>query len=64
MSYDESDARRDQFFDDLYKEFRESAVDDWEVYEKIVDDFKASRLRAFYAENPNSGVTVGSGVPI
>lgn len=52
MSYDEFDAARDQFFDDLYKEFRESALDDAELYDKVVDDFKASRLRAFYAENP------------
>jgi hypothetical protein len=52
VSYDESDAARDQFFDDLYKEFRESALDDAELYDKIVDDFKASRLRAFYAGNP------------
>lgn len=52
MSYDELDAERDQFFDDLYKEFRASALDDAELYDKIVDDFKASRLRAFYADNP------------
>jgi hypothetical protein len=52
LSYDELDAERDQFFDDLYKEFRASALDDAELYDKIVDDFKASRLRAFYVDNP------------
>jgi hypothetical protein len=52
VSYDEFDAAQDQFFDDLYKEFRASALDDAQLYDKIVDDFKASRLRAFYAENP------------
>ena len=52
MSYDEFDAARDQSFDDLYKEFRASALEDAELYDKIVDDFKASRLRAFYVENP------------
>jgi len=51
VSYDEFDAARDQFFDDLYKEFRASALEDAELYDRIVDDFKASRLRAFYAEN-------------
>jgi hypothetical protein len=52
VSYDELDAERDKFFDDLYKEFRASALDDAELYDKIADDFKASRLRAFYADNP------------
>jgi hypothetical protein len=46
------DAAYDRFVDELYKEFRDSALDDVELYDKIVDDFKASRLRAFYAEHP------------
>lgn len=52
MSYDEQDAAYDRFVDELYKEFRGSALDDVELYDRIVDDFKASRLRAFYVEHP------------
>lgn len=57
MSYGELDAEREQFFDDLYKEFRASGLDDGELYDRIVDDFKASRLRAFYADNPLAAET-------
>lgn len=52
MSYDENDAAYDRFIDDLHKDFREQALDDAELYDKIVDDFKTSRLRAFYVQDP------------
>jgi len=52
MSYDPSDAAYDEFMDRLYKEFRESALEDFELYDRIVDDFKESRLRDYYLEHP------------
>ncbi len=52
MSYDEQDAAYDRFIDELHKDFREQALDDAELYEKVVDDFKASRLRAYYVQEP------------
>src|SRR5438876_6065501 len=52
MSYDEQDAAYDRFIDELHKDFREQALDDAELYEKVVDDFKTSRLRAFYVQEP------------
>jgi hypothetical protein len=52
MSYDENDAAYDRFIDELHKDFREQALDDAELYDKIVDDFKTSRLRAFYVQEP------------
>ncbi len=55
MSYDEQDAEYDRFIDfidELHKDFREQALDDAELYDKVVDDFKASRLRAYYAQQP------------
>jgi len=52
MSYDPSDAAYDEFIDQLYKEFRDSALEDSEIYDRIVDDFKESRLRDFYLEHP------------
>lgn len=60
MSYDEQDAAYDRFIDELYKEFRDSALDDAELYDKIVDDFKASRLRGFYADHPFVAQTSGN----
>ena len=52
MSYDEQDAAYDHFIDELHKDFRERALDDAELYDKVVDDFKASRLRAYYVQEP------------
>ena len=52
MSYDENDAAYDRFIDELHKDFREQALDDAELYDKIVDDFKTSRLRAVYVQDP------------
>ena len=52
MSYDPSDAAYDEFIDQLYKEFRESAIEDDELYDRIVDDFRESRLIDYYSENP------------
>jgi hypothetical protein len=47
MSYDENDAAYDRFIDELHKDFREQTLDDAELYDRVVDDFKASRLLAF-----------------
>lgn len=55
MSYDEQDAAYDQFIDELYKDFRTSARDEFyiELYDEVVKDFKESRLKAFYLANPS-----------
>lgn len=52
MSYDEQDAAYDRFIDELHRDFRDRALDDAELYDKVVDDFKASRLRAYYVQKP------------
>ena len=52
MPYDSNDGAYDEFIDQLYKEFRESALDDFELYDRIVDDFKESRLREYYLDHP------------
>jgi hypothetical protein len=52
MSYDENDAAYDRFIDELHKDFREQTLDDAELYDRVVDDFKASRLLAFYVQEP------------
>lgn len=52
MSYDPSDAAYDEFIDQLYKEFRESALEDFELYDRVVDDFKEARLSDFYLGHP------------
>ena len=52
MSYDPSDAAYDQFVDELYKEFRDSALEDDQLYNRVVDDFKESRLRDYYSDHP------------
>jgi len=52
MSYDPSDAAYDQFVDELYKEFRDSALEDDQLYNQVVDDFKESRLRDYYSDHP------------
>ena len=52
MSYDEQDAAYDHFIDELHKDFLEQALGDAELYDKVVHDFKASRLRAYYVQQP------------
>jgi len=52
MSYDGNDAAYHRFTNELDKQFREQALDDAELYDKIVDDFKTSRVRAFYVLEP------------
>lgn len=52
MSYDPSDAAYDQFVDELYKELHDSALEDSEIYDRVVDDFREARLRDYYLENP------------
>lgn len=52
MSYDPSDAAYDQFVDELYKEFRDSALEDDQLYNRVVEDFKESRLRDYYIDHP------------
>jgi len=48
------DAAADVFFEEMYENFREGVLEDWEVYDRIVDDFKEVRLRDYYLEH--SGV--------
>ncbi len=50
--YDEHDAAYDDFIDGLYREFRASALDDVELYDKVVDAFRASRLWEVYLASP------------
>ena len=52
MSYDPSDAAYDRFVDELYKEFRDSVLEDSELYDSVVDAFREARLRDYYLENP------------
>jgi len=52
MSYDPSDAAYDQFVDELYEEFRDSALEDDQLYNRVVEDFKESRLRDYYIDHP------------
>jgi hypothetical protein len=52
MSYDESDAQWDRFIDEIQKDFRESALEDPEIYDRVVDDFREARLREYYLEHP------------
>ena len=52
MSYDPSDAAYDEFIDELYKEFRKSALEDDELYSRVVEDFRESRLRNYYTDHP------------
>lgn len=53
MSYDPNDAAYDEFIDQLYKEFRDSALDDDQLYERVVDAFKDARLLDYYLEHPD-----------
>jgi len=52
MSYDPSDAEWDRFIDEIQKEFRDSALNDPEIYDRVVDDFREARLRDYYVEHP------------
>lgn len=47
MSYDESDAARDDFYDALRRELYE------ELREEAIADFAADRLKSFYLQNPD-----------
>lgn len=53
MSYEPSDAAYDEFIDRLYTEFRDSALNDDQLYERVVDAFKDSRLLDYYLEHPD-----------
>ena len=52
MSYDESDAHWDRCIDEIQREFRDSALEDPEIYDQVADDFREARLRDYYLENP------------
>jgi len=54
MSMTPEDAAQERFYDEMYTSFREGVLEDWEVYDRIVDDFKEARLRDYYLEH--SGV--------
>lgn len=57
MSYDEADAWQDAAMESLYSEFFEDpntrASFYEELYDEIVRDFTAARLRSYFAENPD-----------
>lgn len=55
MSYDETDAMRDQFIDDLYEDFTKDVLSgrDETLYIKLIDRFTSERLQSFYIDNPN-----------
>ena len=52
MSYDESDAQWDRFIDEIHQDFRDSALEDPEIYDRVVADFRKARLRDYYLERP------------
>ena len=54
MSYDENDAAYDRFIDELHKDFREQALDDAELYDKIVDDSRHRVCARSTYRNPSS----------
>jgi len=47
------DLPQELFYDEIRKNFLEGALEDWEVYERVVDDFKEARLKDYYLEHPN-----------
>jgi len=53
MSYDWSDAAYDEAMDNLYEDFAKTAHEDDRIYDRIVEQFKDSRLCAFYVEHPD-----------
>src|SRR5262245_43841949 len=52
MSYDWMDAAQDEYYDSVYNDISESALEGGEIYDRIVEDFQESRLREFYLDNP------------
>ncbi len=48
MSTDWHDIEMDMAYEAMYKEFSENVLEDLEVYERIVDDFKEARLTDYY----------------
>lgn len=52
MSYDPNDAMYDAAMDSLYADFEEKALAGSEIYDRIVDDFRETRLRDFYLNHP------------
>lgn len=57
MSYDEADAWQDAAMESLYSDFLEDpgtrATFYEELYDEIVQDFTAARLRSYFIENPD-----------
>jgi len=53
MSYELSDAAYDEFIDQLYKEVRDSVLDDNQLYDRLVNAFKGARLLDYYLDHPN-----------
>lgn len=52
MTTTEDDVRREEYYDNLYKEFSDLALEDEQLYSRVVDDFKESRLRDYYVDHP------------
>jgi hypothetical protein len=46
------DAAFETFMDRAYESFRESALEDWQLYDRIVNDFKEARLKDYYLDHP------------
>ena len=53
MSYTWADAAYDEAMDSLYDEFAKTAHEDGRVYDRVIAEFKDSRLRAFYVAHPD-----------
>jgi len=45
------DMPQELFYDAIYKDFTENVLEDWEVYERIVDDFKEGRMTEYYLKH-------------
>lgn len=51
MSMTPNEADEEAYLEKLYDSFRENALEDSEVYDRIVKDFKEARLRDYYLEH-------------
>ena len=60
MSYDWMDAAYDEAMDRLYEDFAKSAHEDENIYDRVVAQFKDSRLCAFYEGHPKISATANS----
>jgi len=52
LSMTPDEAAQEMAYDQMYKDFTENVLEDEEVYDRIVVDFKEGRLREYYLERP------------